>query len=76
MTTGAMVMVICLCWSCLVHTFPRVPKRACPKLTKFHWQHESIQRCEASERGEDIAMNNQIYEIFITRGGEFHHEWL
>ena len=48
--------------------------RACPKLTKLHWQHDETQR-RAFLITEDIAMNNQMLHILRGRGGEFHHEW-
>ena len=48
--------------------------RACPKLTRLHWQHEETQR-RAFLITEDIAMNNQMLHILRGRGGHFHHEW-
>ena len=47
--------------------------QACPKLKRFHWQHEET--APLARRTEDIAMNNQMLEILRGRGGHFHHEW-
>jgi len=42
--------------------------RACPKLKRFHWQHDETHR-PAFQITEDIAMNNQMLHILRGRGG-------